>query len=306
MSRRSYISPVNNANAANGQNGHSEAAAGDRLSKFTEYRGEDMMMPHAQDINQEPRRPTQTDLERERVRGQSLPPGATIEGMRDFYKSSQYKSMYQLPPSPTRPAPVLERGSRTTRLSPSAGPRVSISEGDVTDESSRPPNGVQQQGPPEKMPRHHRPTRNLWEPKTKRLSEYLRPVSTSALRPSSTKRQAPSPPVAPSTGKGLVVRRVVSSDGRASSAASGVSRNLPIPNSNVQKAPSMRRIVVGSRRSSVDNGLDSSFSESEGPFNGEAEQDKQPLGEFGRRWTAATPHSTDIDSDYRRDMATNS
>ena len=63
---------------------------------------------------------------------------------------------YQLPPSPTRPAPVLERGSRTTRLSPSAGPRVSISEGDVTDESSRPPNGVQQQGPPEKMPRHHR------------------------------------------------------------------------------------------------------------------------------------------------------
>ena len=101
---------------------------------------------------------------------------------------------------------------------------------------------------------------------------FRRPVSTSALRPSSTKRQAPSPPVAPSTGKGLVVRRVVSSDGRASSAASGVSRNLPIPNSNVQKAPSMRRIVVGSRRSSVDNGLDSSFSESEGPFNGEAEQ----------------------------------
>jgi hypothetical protein len=94
MSRRSsYISPVNNANAANGQNGHSEAAAGDRLSKFTEYRGEDMMMPHAQDINQEPRRPTQTDLERERVRGQSLPPGATIENIRDFYKSSQYKSM---------------------------------------------------------------------------------------------------------------------------------------------------------------------------------------------------------------------
>ena len=77
--------------------------------------------------------------------------------------------------------------------------------------------------------------------------------------------------MAPSTGKGLVVRRVVSSDGRASS-ASGVSRNVPAINSNVQKAPSMRRIVVGSRRSSVDNGLDSSFSESEGPFNGETEQ----------------------------------
>ena len=27
------------------------------------------------------------------------------------------------------------------------------------------------------------------------------------------------------------------------------------------------------------------------------------MGEFGRRWTAATPHS-DIDSDYRRDLAT--
>ena len=103
---------------------------------------------------------------------------------------------------------------------------------------------------------------------------FRRPVSTSALRPSSSKRQAPSPPVAPSTGKGLVVRRVVPSDGRASS-ASGVSRNVPMPqaiNSNVQKAPSMRRIVVGTRRSSVDNGLDSSFSESEGPFNGETEQ----------------------------------
>ena len=124
------------------------------------------MMPHAQDPNQEPRRPTITDRERgqsltDRERGQSLPPGATIESIRDFYKSLQYKSMYQLPPSPTRPAPVLERGSRTTRLSPSAGPRVSISEGDVTDESSRPPpsqggGGQQQQGPPEKMPRHHR------------------------------------------------------------------------------------------------------------------------------------------------------
>ena len=220
-SRRSYVSPSNH-------NSHHE----DRLSKFTEYRGEDIIMPHAQDPNGQPRRATQTDRER----GQSLPPGATIENIRDFYKSSQYKSMYQLPPSPTRPAPVLER--RNTRMSPSAGPRVSISEGDVTDEGQRPP--------PEKMPRHRRP------------------VSTSALRPSSSKRQAPSPPVAPSTGKGLqVVRRVVSSDGRP--------RGQPPINSNVQKAPSMRRIVVGSRRSSVDNGLDSSFSESEG-FNGETDQ----------------------------------
>ena len=221
----------------------------DRLSKFVEYRGEDIIMPHAQDPSQQARKPTLS----ERERGQSLPPGATMENMRDFYKSSQYKSMYQLPPSPTRPAPVLERGQRGSRMSPSAGPRVSISEGDVTDENNRPgaTNGISAP-PPEKIPRHHR-----------------RPVSASALRPSSVKRQAPSPPVAPSTGKGLVVRRVVSSDGRASSASSRV--GPPVVNSNVQKAPSMRRIVVGNRRSSVDNGLDSSFSESEG-FNGETDQ----------------------------------
>ena len=135
---------------------------------------------------------------------------------------------------------------------------MNISEGDITDESGRPTGGPQQV-PPEKIPRHHR-----------------RPVSTSALRPASNKRQAPSPPVAPSTGKSLVVRRVVSSDGRASS-ASGVSRQMPPINSNVQKAPSMRRIMVGSRRSSVDNGLDSSFSESEGPFNEETDQVRKAI-----------------------------
>lgn len=233
-SRMSYVSPSGN---------HHE----DRLSKFIEYRGEDIMMPHAQDPNQQVRRATLT----ERERGQSLPPGATIENMRDFYKSNQYKSMHQLPPSPTRPAPVLERGHRTSsRMSPSAGPRVSISEGDVTDEGSR----AVAAPPPEKMPRHHR-----------------RPVSTSGLRSlSSGKRQAPSPPVAPSTGKGLVVRRVVSSDGRTSA------NSRPIQSNVVQKAPSMRRIVVGNRRSSVDNGLDSSFSESEG-FNAETDQVREIL-----------------------------
>ena len=248
--RRSEVdrSPMSRSRESSGQRRGSYAhPENDRLSKFIEYRGEDIIMPHAQDPNQNPRRADRAQVERER--GQSLPPGATKENLRDFYKSSQqYKSMYALPPSPTRPAPVLDRGSSNgntatlhrPRLSPSAGPRVSISEGDVTDESGRPIG----QPPPEKMPRHHR-----------------RPVSASALRPS--KRQAPSPPVAQSTGKGLVVRRVVSSDGRATR----------VVNSNVQQAPSVRRIVVGNggRRSSVDNGLDSSFSESEG-FNGENDQ----------------------------------
>jgi hypothetical protein len=50
--------------------------------------------------------------------------------MRDFYKSSQFKSMYALPPSPNRPAPVLER-SQSRRPT-----RVSISEGEVTDDAA--------------------------------------------------------------------------------------------------------------------------------------------------------------------------
>ena len=104
-------------------------------------------------------------------------------------------------------------------------------------------------------------------------SHHRRLVSNSALKPSQTKRQAPSPPMAPSLGKSLVVRRVVSSsDNRRASSASGVScQRLPI-NSNIQKAPSMSKITVGGRRSSLDNGLDSSFSESEGQLNGENDQ----------------------------------
>ena len=208
----------------------------DRLSRFTEYRGEDILMPHAQEQQQQGQQPRKVT---DRERGQSLPPGATIENMREFYKSSQYKSMYQLPPSPTRPAPVLDRGSTASRPRvTSAGPRVSISEGDVTDEGSR-----STAAPPEKMPRHHR-----------------RPASGSTLRPvsqASSKRPAPSPPVAPSTGKGLVVRRVVSSE-----------RDRRAVQQPAAVAPS-RRMIVG-RRSSIDNGLDSSFSESEG-LNGEVD-----------------------------------
>ena len=78
----------------------------DRLSKFVEYRGEDIIMPHAQDISQQAQRPTLSERERD----QSLPPGATMENIGDFYKSSQNKSMYQLPPSPTRTAPGFLHG----------------------------------------------------------------------------------------------------------------------------------------------------------------------------------------------------
>lgn len=254
----------------------------DRLARFTEYRGEDIMMPHAQDQQQQmqqqhlqgQQQQSRRSAVSERERGQSLPPGATIDNIRDFYQSSQFKSMYALPPSPNRPAPVLERDRSVTlqRGASRNGQRgVSISEGDVTDEGRLPPPPPIQQ-PPEKVQRQR-----------SRLSGIVG-------RPSSAKRQAPSPPVAPSAGKGLVVRRVVSSDG-------GVRR---VVNSSVQQPPpAARRIVVG-RRTSID-ALDSSYSESEG-LNGEADQDKQPLGDFGRRWTAN--HHSDIDSDYRRELAT--
>ena len=248
VSQQGYASPAN-PNLA-GQNGHNEAIARDRLSKFIEYRGEDIIMPHAQDLNQETRRPVSTNHER----GQSLPPAAMIENIRKVNKSPQYKSMYQLPPSPTRPAPVLERGSGTQMASLTSLSRVSISQGSVTEES-RNPTGSSQQVTPEKIPRHPR-----------RL--------VSALRPPSNKRQAPSPPVVPSTNKGLVVRRVVSSNGHTSSTL-GVYGQMPPNHSNLQKAPSMRRIAVDNQRSSVENGLDSSFSESEGLFNGETDQVSQ-------------------------------
>jgi len=97
-----------------------------------------------------------------------MPPGANIDNIRDFYKvathtggmkhfncnwfpfkSSQYRSMYALPPSPSRPAPVLERApsaSTLTRNRPlvhdrphmnSRSNRVSVSEGELTDDAAR-------------------------------------------------------------------------------------------------------------------------------------------------------------------------
>ena len=167
----------------NGARNNPNNSDNERLSRFTEYRGEDIIMPHAQDPNAIPRRVSSV----ERERGQSLPPGATIDNIRDFYKSSQYKSMYALPPSPSRPAPVLDRnGGGMTIQRPRVSPKVSISEGDVTDEGpvhhGHVVNGIPRSvAPPEKVPRR------------------LRPASGS--RTPSAKRQAPSPPAAPSTGK---------------------------------------------------------------------------------------------------------
>ena len=128
----------------------------DRLSRFTEYRG----------ASEEPRgvltngrrSSTGFDLRKtsnssgegqyDRERGQSVPPGANIESMKDFYKTTQYRSMYHLPPSPSRPAPVLDRNQTMQRERSSEGgfmisapPRrhakTSISEGEMTDDQAR-------------------------------------------------------------------------------------------------------------------------------------------------------------------------
>ena len=118
----------------------------ERLARFTEYRG-----GNSHDADNLNRRSSNAydDIVSgggtARNRGQSLPPGANIDSMRDFYKSAEYKSMYALPPSPNRPAPVLDRatssstlnrpGSRTSgNMRPN---RVSISEGEITDEGKR-------------------------------------------------------------------------------------------------------------------------------------------------------------------------
>ena len=136
--------------------------ADDRLSRFTEYRGQSEE-PGRGVLTTNRRSSTAYDLRKnsdssggyDRERGQSVPPGANIESMKDFYKTQQYRSMYHLPPSPSRPAPVLDRSSGTLQREKSAGtlqreksadyisapPRrhakTSISEGEMTDDAAR-------------------------------------------------------------------------------------------------------------------------------------------------------------------------
>ena len=139
----------------------------DRLSKFTEYRGgvEEPVAP-ARSQSGGRRGSSGHELRREhsgsgleggrsegeRERGQSVPPGANIDSMRDFYKTNQYRSMYHLPPSPSRPAPVLDRGGGGKTLErpgmrreqtgelvppPRRHAKTSVSEGELTDDQAR-------------------------------------------------------------------------------------------------------------------------------------------------------------------------
>ena len=184
-------------------------AANDRMAKFTEYRGQDINDRHNNLINKNSemnnngskhssRRSSVHMADQEANnnnvkgdRGQSLPPGANIDSIRDFYQSSQYKSMYALPPSPSRPAPVLERAPSSNNLRSGQHPqgrssRVSISEGELTDEA-----GMRRAS---SNPRYQQPQR--------------------PVRRVSTKRPAPSPPgtVMRPSGTSTLNRRVVSSD----------------------------------------------------------------------------------------------
>ncbi len=98
--------------------------------------------------------------------------------------------------------------------------------------------------------------------------EPVRPVRTGPGPRPSTKRPAPSPPGMMNNSNG---RRVVSSDRESV---------RTVPRDSVRRAgplPGGRRVVpgVGRRGSSVD-GLDSSFSESEG-LNAEVEQVRETL-----------------------------
>merc|ERR1719367_1609700 len=127
----------------------------DRLSKFTEYRGgseepkRSMSNGRRGSAGHELRKePDNNHFDRER--GQSVPPGANIESMGDFYKTNQYRSMYHLPPSPSRPAPVLDRGGKSLERPglrgeqtgelqppPRRQPKNSVSEGELTDDQAR-------------------------------------------------------------------------------------------------------------------------------------------------------------------------
>lgn len=129
----------------------------DRFAKFTEYRGDGDESSRRRGSHsvgervQDHHRESDRELyEHNRERGHSVPPGANIDSMRDFYKTSQYRSMYHLPPSPSRPAPVLDRANKTLDRTlrrertgdalvppPRRSARTSLSEGELTDDTAR-------------------------------------------------------------------------------------------------------------------------------------------------------------------------
>merc|ERR1719228_1457122 len=252
----------------------------DRLSKFTEYRGGSEESKRSMSNGR--RGSTGHELRKEpdnnhfdRERGQSVPPGANIESMGDFYKTNQYRSMYHLPPSPSRPAPVLDRGGKTQTLERAtlhrersgdfikAPPRrlakTSISEGELTDDQARQERVIRQ--------------------RNKFLNNMINKNSEQST----------------------LNRRVVSSDresdgrkiyGELNNGRRNGSNERPL------RRPAPQPPTQKVRRSSVDV-LETSHSESESP-----RPDQAKLGvEGGGRWGTG---QSDIEADYRRELATNS
>lgn len=252
----------------------------DRLSKFTEYRGGSE--EPARSISNGRRGSAGHELRKEpdnnhfdRERGQSVPPGANIESMGDFYKTNQYRSMYHLPPSPSRPAPVLDRGGKTQTLERAtlhrersgdvikAPPRrlakTSISEGELTDDQARQERVIRQR------------------------NKFLNNMTNK------------------NGDQATLNRRVVSSDresdgrkiyGELNNGRRNGSNERPL------RRPAPQPPTQKVRRSSVDV-LETSHSESESP-----RPDQAKLGvESGGRWGTG---QSDIEADYRRELATNS
>jgi len=252
----------------------------DRLSKFTEYRGgseepvRSISNGRRGSTGQELRKdPDNNHFDRER--GQSVPPGANIESMGDFYKTHQYRSMYHLPPSPSRPAPVLDRGGKTQTLERAtlhrersgdfikAPPRrlakTSISEGELTDDQARQERVVRQ--------------------RNKFLNNMMNKngdQSTLSRRVVSSDRES----------EGRKIYGELNNSKRNGSNERPIRR--PAPQPPTQKV----------RRSSVDV-LETSHSESESP---RPDQAKLAV-ESGGRWGTG---QSDIEADYRRELATNS
>lgn len=265
----------------------------DRLSKFTVYRGDNEEKNKT--AQKQRRGSTSYELSREhespqfeRERGQSVPPGANIDSMRDFYKSSQYRSMYHLPPSPSRPAPILNRGNKPQTLERStvgtlhrehsndkitAPPRrhakTSISEGEMTDD----------QGRQERVNRHrNKILNNVANNKNAEHTQTMnrRVISNERV----VEKIVPIKNFDPSTSK------------RGGSHDRQPRRPAPQPpNQNV-------------RRSSVDM-LETSHSESESP---RSDQASRGVDGGNVRWGSnGNPGQSDLEAeaDYRRDLATN-
>jgi len=206
----------------------------------------------------------------ERERGQSVPPGANIDTMRDFYKTSQYRSMYHLPPSPSRPAPVLDRSTKPTTLErsmrrersgdlnlpPRRISKTSMSEGELTDDVAKAERVLRQ--------------RNNF------INNLAAKNGENARRAGSNDREDPR-----RVFRGGEVRRVA-----------GGSRER-------EKRPAPQPPTQRIRRSSVDV-LETSLSESESP-----RQEKAKSEGIGGGWMTGQSDAdrrSDIDTDYRREL----